>query len=196
MKCAAIGAFLASPAVGCDLALVLAVDVSGSVSPNEYRIQMDGLAAALRDPLIGDALVAAQARVALVQWTGESRQDVTIGWREMLDVAAIEALAVEIEIAPRPWWQYSTAIGEALRVSAKMFDQVPDCGRRVIDVSGDGRSNEGMGPRGMRPVLRAGGITVNALVIEAVGRDLTTYFEDHVIFGPGAFAVTANGFDD
>ncbi|MEO0864759.1 MAG: DUF1194 domain-containing protein, partial [Pseudomonadota bacterium] len=52
------------------LALLLAVDVSGSVDKQEYRTQMDGLAAALRDGIVADALVAQRAQVALVQWTG------------------------------------------------------------------------------------------------------------------------------
>ena len=61
---------LAPPALACDLALALAVDVSGSVDSTEYRIQMDGLAAGLRDPIVSEALVRGQARVMLVQWTG------------------------------------------------------------------------------------------------------------------------------
>lgn len=194
---AVAGIFLAGPVSACDLALVLAVDVSGSVSPGEYRVQMDGLALALQDPVIAEALVAAQAAVALVQWTGASRQHVTVPWRRVDSPAALDALAAEIRAAERQWWQFSTAIGEALRVSAALFEEVPDCTRRVIDVSGDGMSNEGFEPRGMRPALRAAGITVNALVIEGGGTDgLTAYFRSEVIAGPNAFAVTANGYDD
>ena len=61
-------------AVACDLALVLAVDVSGSVDRGEYRVQMDGLAAALRDGVVVDALIHQQAYVSLIQWSGASRQ--------------------------------------------------------------------------------------------------------------------------
>ncbi|WP_342774985.1 DUF1194 domain-containing protein [Litoreibacter halocynthiae] len=40
-------------AQACELALVLAVDVSGSVDPGEYRLQMEGLGAALGDGGLG-----------------------------------------------------------------------------------------------------------------------------------------------
>ena len=58
----------------CELALVLAVDVSGSVDGREYEIQMQGLATALRDGIVVDALIEQQAMVTLIQWTGATRQ--------------------------------------------------------------------------------------------------------------------------
>ena len=50
---------LASTAAACDTALRLAVDVSGSISMGDYHLQMDGLAEALLDPAIIDALAPA-----------------------------------------------------------------------------------------------------------------------------------------
>ncbi|MEM7320981.1 MAG: DUF1194 domain-containing protein, partial [Pseudomonadota bacterium] len=61
---------LAGQVQACDLALALVVDVSGSVDTNEYRIQMDGLATALRDPIISEALVRGNSQLMLLQWTG------------------------------------------------------------------------------------------------------------------------------
>jgi len=180
----------------CELALVLAVDVSGSVSADEYRIQMQGLAAALRDGVVSEALVEADARVMLVQWTGDSRQEVSLPWYRIGSFAAADAFARSVEVAPRAWRHFSTAIGEALAVSLTQFTDVPDCRRRVIDVSGDGRSNEGRLPSTMKPALSAAKVTVNALVIEGAEGDLTGYFWENVIWGDGAFAVTANGFND
>ena len=62
------------PSFACELALVLAVDVSGSVDPKEYRIQMDGLAAGLRDGTVVEALSQQRAKVTLIQWSGSTRQ--------------------------------------------------------------------------------------------------------------------------
>ena len=59
--------FMSAPVLACDLALALAVDVSGSVDRQEYQLQMDGLATALNDPLISEALVRANAQLMLVQ---------------------------------------------------------------------------------------------------------------------------------
>ncbi|MEL7398863.1 MAG: DUF1194 domain-containing protein, partial [Pseudomonadota bacterium] len=77
------------------------------------------------------------------------------------------------------------------------FDDAPVCARRVIDVSGDGVSNEGLEPRTTHALLAERGVTVNALVIEdATAGDLTGYFYENVITGPGAFVVTADGYAD
>lgn len=190
--------FLQMPAsaVACDLALLLAVDVSGSVDPQEYRVQMDGLALALRDGVVADALVEQRASVSLVQWTGSSRQRQTVPWTVIHSHGDVLKLADTVERDPRIWRNFSTAIGEALMVSRQAFGPVADCTRRVIDVSGDGVSNEGLAPAAQRAALNAGGITVNALAIETDQTDLTGYFFENVITGPGAFVVTANGFAD
>lgn len=181
--------------LGCDVALVLAVDVSGSVDAQEYKIQMQGLARALQDGAVSEALVKGRAQVALVQWTGTSRQQVTLPWREIDSFADAAALADDVAQAPRAWRHFSTAIGEALRASAVLFASVPQCRRRVIDLSGDGSSNEGPPPPSVRPLLAQEGIIVNGLVIEgADDEDLTAYFRKNVIFGPGAFAATAANY--
>ena len=91
---------------------------------------------------------------------------------------------------------FSTAIGEAISLAIPYFANVEDCKRHVIDISGDGISNEGIAPRDIWPVLRQAGITVNAMVIEDTGFQLTEWYEANVIFGDAAFAVTANSFDE
>lgn len=187
---------LTPQARACDLALALAVDVSGSVDPYEYQVQMQGLAEALRDSSVGEALVRAEAAVILIQWTGSSRQEVTLPWVQIRTFEDVQALATRVADAPRAWRNFSTAIGEALRFTLTQFDDAPDCKRRVIDVSGDGPSNEGTEPRAIHLALRAAGITVNGLAIEESASDLTAYFWENLIVGDGAFVVTANHFAD
>lgn len=193
---AALFAFLAPSARACEIALMLAVDVSGSVDGDEYRIQMDGLAAALTDRSVMGALVEGQAQVALMQWTGTGRQTVVINWTQMQTPDDVAAFAFQVATVPRLWRDFSTAIGEAMQLALPYFAIVDDCKRHVIDISGDGISNEGSAPSSHWPALEDAGVTVNALVIQNAGFDLTTWFEENVITGPGAFAVTANGFDE
>jgi Ca-activated chloride channel family protein len=187
---------LSTPVRACDLALLLAVDVSGSVDSDEYRVQMDGLAAALRDPVVSEALVRGESRLSLVQWTGTSRQRVTIPWTTIDGFAALESFAAAVETDPRVWRHYSTAIGEVLSVAVDLFEPVMGCHRRMIDLSGDGASNEGISPTGVHARLRDADIVVNALAIEQSDPGLTAYFFENVIRGEGAFVVTAPGFAD
>jgi Ca-activated chloride channel family protein len=185
-----------TPARACDLALVLAVDVSGSVDAREYRIQMDGLAEALRDGVVSEALVRGEAELLLLQWTGSSRQDITLPWTRVDSFAALDAFADRTANAPRVWRNYSTAIGDMLDFVLPAFHEVGHCKRRLIDLSGDGPSNEGLSPNSVHNQLRQAGITVNAIAIEASEPDLTAYFFENVIIGDGAFVETAATFDD
>jgi Ca-activated chloride channel homolog len=183
-------------ATPCDLALVLAVDVSGSVDGDEYRTQMDGLAAALQDGIVAEALVNQRAEVTLFQWSGGSRQVQSVPWTALHDFATVAALSETIAETPRAWRNFSTAIGEALEVSLNALEKVSHCRRKVIDLSGDGVSNEGIEPDTLRNRLRETGVVVNALAIETDDVDLTAYFFEHVIAGEGGFVITANGFED
>ena len=197
MKALLASLMLAAPAASaCDVALMLAVDVSGSVDGEEFRIQMDGLAAALTDRNITAALVASEAEIALMQWTGTGRQQVVISWTKITHPDHVAAFAFQVATTPPLWRDFSTAIGEAMSLALPYFDAVPECERHVIDISGDGISNEGIPPREMWPALQAAGVTVNALVIEDTGFGLTEWFENNVIIGAGAFAITANTFDE
>ncbi len=186
----------AQPVVACDIALVLAVDVSGSVDSEEFAIQMDGLAEGLRDGSVSEALVAGEAAITVLQWTGTSRQAVTVPWTQVKSFEDLEALAQRIEQATRKWRNFSTAIGEALQFSHAQFADAPECKRKVIDISGDGSSNEGIEPTEVRDALYEDGIVVNALVIEGAEPRMTEYFWENVILGAGAFVITANSYDE
>lgn len=187
---------LAPSAPACDVALALTVDVSGSIDPAEYRLQMDGMAAALADPSVAEALVRANAQVAVVQWSGNSRQEVSVPWRQISSFDDADALVAEVQSVERPWRHFSTAIGEALDFTLPLFDAVT-CGRRVIDVSGDGRSNEGGHVAFARDRALAQGVEINGLVILGAEEDgLTAYFRDNVISGPAAFVYEARDFAD
>ena len=187
---------LGSPAQACELALLLAVDVSGSVDAREHAIQMQGLSAGLSDSVVSETLVRANARVAVVQWTGTSRQDMSLPWTTISNFADVEQLAQDVAGLPRPWRNYSTAIGEAGAFALDHMQQVAFCSRRVIDISGDGISNEGIEPNLMRAEFRLQNIQVNALAIEGAEVDLTGYFYENVISGEGAFVITADGYED
>ena len=185
-----------APVRACDVALVLTIDVSGSIDPDEYRLQMDGLADALVDPTVADALIEARARLAVVQWSGASRQEVTVPWMQIRSPDDLRTLSATVRSAVRPWRHFSTAIGDALSVAEALLEGQA-CARRVIDVSGDGASNEGVPPTIVRDRLAANGINVNALaILGAAEENLVEYYRDQVITGPRAFVYSATGYDD
>lgn len=198
MKSILLFCFFLSPTyvLACELALVLAVDVSGSVDQAEYATQMQGLAIALQDGIVADTLVDQSAKVTLIQWSGSSRQRQTVPWFQINTYADVVSLSDRISNDPREWRNFSTAIGEALEASLEALEDVADCTRKVIDVSGDGVSNEGVTPRILHPKLKAQGVIVNGLAIETDPTDLAAYFYENLIVGEGAFVVTADGFED
>ena len=186
----------AGPALSCETALVLAVDVSGSISDNEYVLQINGIANALGDPDIVGALVEGQDALAIVQWSGDDLQTIALTWQRLTTADQVEAVAALIRALPRPW-NTSTSIGEAIRVSLAQFAEVPECHRHVIDVSGDGTENDGMTLPAARGEAEAAGVIVNGLAIEVGGgvSALTDYYRENVIT-PEGFVMTAKGIGD
>ncbi len=189
-------ALLPVKAVACNVALALTVDVSASISPTEYLLQMNGLADALEDPEVSSAIIANQAALSLVQWSGAGRQTVSLRWRRMGTEADLVSFARDVRQTGRVWSVFSTAIGDALMYTARTFEEVSDCERYVIDVSGDGLSNEGVDVELARDTVVAAGITVNGLAIETSILHLEDYFHRRVVGGPGAFVERAANYDD
>ena len=192
-----LACLVARPAVACETALLLAVDVSGSISLEEYTLQMEGLADALEDPRIVAALVDGQSRVALVQWSGKNNQRLSLPWQSMRTGADVQALADEVRGIRRPQLRTVTAIGEAIRFSLAAFDAVTGCSHRVIDISGDGAENDGLTLPQARAEAVAAGVTINAIAIEVDDTDLrlSEYFLKKVITADG-FVIIARDISD
>jgi len=195
---AALLAFLtAQPALACETALLLSIDVSGSIDAGDYRLQTDGLASALQDPEVAEALVRGQVALAVVQWSGVEEQELVLSWQRMLapdDVARFAASAAAI---PRAFTGSDTAVGQGLRFAAAQFAAVLDCRNRVIDVSGDGQENAGFTDSEARREAIKAGIVVNAIAIEEPGpaSPITSYYRNWIIT-PGGFVMTARGLQD
>lgn len=181
-----------------DLELVLAVDASSSVSAEEFELQTLGLAKAFRDPRVIAAIRASGdlgIAVALVQWSDSRKQFRAVEWTQVRDEDGAQALAEEIENVPRFLVGGGTAIGGALAYAIRQFDLNGFTGRRrVIDVSGDGRTNQGAQPSDQRDIAVALGITINGLAILNEDPTVDSYYVANVIGGTGAFVMTANDY--
>lgn len=195
----AFGAALPLPlaAAPVELALVLAVDCSQSVDEGEFRLQMGGIAAALRQPAVAEAAEESRDGIAitLLQWSGVGGHVQAVPWTPLRNADAAAALAARIETTERLAAAGSTAIGDALAFSMRLIErEMPDARRKVIDISGDGMNNQGEWPDSVRPRLLAAGITVNGLAITNEEPDLDRYYASRVIGGPGAFVLRAADF--
>ena len=191
------GLVIACPAAACETALLLAVDVSGSISNEEYLLQMQGLADALADPDVIAALVGGQDKLALLQWSGIRNQRLSLPWQSLTSAADVAALADTIRRIKRPQDHTDTAIGAALYVALAQFAAVPDCQRHVIDLSGDGAENAGNSLPAARAEVEANGVTLNGIAIEedADTTKLSGYFRRFVVT-PDGFVVTSHGLAD
>ena len=176
-----------------DLALVLAVDGSASVTYDEFNLIAGGMAAALRDAdviagLLGGPRGASLGAVLL--WSGPGQQAVLVPWKRIDSKQGAEKFAQAVDDIPRAIRPGTTAIGEALLASLKLLVAAPaGSARQVVDVIGDGRSNAGIPPGPVRDRMVQAGVVINGLCVLHEEPDLVTSYEREVIGGPGAFAL-------
>jgi hypothetical protein len=181
-----------------DVALVLAIDVSGSVSEARMTLQRQGYSDALCHPGFVEAVRSGPTgRVALtfVQWSEARRQEQSVAWRVIDGAATARQFAQAITEADRPmpgWTSISAAIDFSARLIASSGFVAQ---RRVIDISGDGSNNDGRDVTAARDDAVAAGITVNGLPIVEVEPGLDDYYRRNVIGGHGAFVVVARDID-
>lgn len=187
----------AGMAHACDTALLLAIDISGSIDAAEYDLQVRGLAEGLEDPDIIAALVQGQSAIAVVQWSGVGAQALVLPWQRVFDAGDAVRLAAAARALPRNFRASETAVGQAIDFSAAQFASVPECRRKVIDISGDGPENVGFTVGQARQRAAEQGIEINAIAIEDMGisTPITSFYQRWAIT-KGGFVITARGLRD
>jgi hypothetical protein len=197
---------LSSPAAAeqVDLELVLAVDVSMSMDPEEQRVQRDGYADAIKAPEVLRAIangVHGRIAVTYVEWAGAAEQHVRMPWTVIDGPAAAEAFSQSLRDQSLQRIR-RTSISGAIAYSASLFDQNDfQAFRRVIDVSGDGPNNQGTIVTQARDAALADGITINGLPLMfrtggMLDIDwLDEYYRDCVVGGAGAFVLPVKDKD-
>jgi hypothetical protein len=187
-----------------DVALVLLADGSGSIDPDEFRMQREGYADALTSPQVLSA-IRSNARqkigVLFVEWGAPESQEVVVDWTVIDGEAAAQTVAAQLRSQPKQTYGYNS-ISNAITFALGRIAAAPLKGdRTVIDVSGDGPNIGGAPIEAARGAALAQGITINALAVRvpgssvalSLGMALEDYYRDNVIGGPGAFVETADG---
>jgi hypothetical protein len=185
------------PARAAGVALVLAVDVSESVSSGRYMLQREGIARAFESPQLIEAIAAVPGGiVALVlEWSDPEKIAITVGWTRISNRGSAAAFAAAVRAGKRSS-SGLTAIGPALLAAAAAFDYMPEeAAHKVIDISGDGMANFGLPPSEARDKLVARGITINGLAILSEEPWLDEYYRKNVIGGPASFVAVAKDYE-
>ena len=191
-----------------DLALILAVDISGSVDPEEARLQRQGYVEAFRDKVIVKAILGGnhgRIAVAYFEWSDAWVQKLLVDWTLLDSEAAIEAFARRLEDAPISIAR-RTSISGAIRYAIPMYQRMPyDADRKVLDISGDGSNNDGGLVTDMRHDALKERIVINGLPVmndrpNPFGfpseTDLDKYYLHCVTGGPRSFVEVAQNFED
>ena len=206
----ALAPFSGRAAEPVDMLLVLAADVSRSVTEPKFRLQREGAAAAITHPEVVRAITSGPNRriaICFLEWATAGQQNVVIDWMIIGDGAAARRFGDRLIETPRSF-AGSTSISSAIDFSVSQIERAPFASeRRVIDVSGDGNNVSGRLVTDARDEATAKGIVINALVIltplaESFRPEHTNppgglekYFQDNVIGGPGSFTIVAEGHE-
>jgi hypothetical protein len=189
-----------SGVIPVDVELVLAVDVSYSMDPDEQALQREGYQAAVTSREFMQALkqgMHGRVAVTYFEWAGMHHRQIIVPWRLIDGPESADGFAADIGRA-RYTRASRTSISGALLFGMPLFDGSGFRGlRRVIDVSGDGVNNNGPLVTVTRDEVVAKGITINGLPIMLKRPNPSTldidqldiYYEDCVIGGPGAFVI-------
>lgn len=196
-----------------DLRLVLAADVSRSINDAEFALQRKGYAAAMTDPRVMEAIRDGRRGailVTFVEWAGAGEQRTVVDWTRIASDKDARAFAGRLGAAPRSFVG-RTAIGSAITYAfAKFAASGTTANRSIIDVSGDGVSNQGLSVEGARDAAVEAGATINGLAIfnkEAAAEGgylaahtnppggIDGYYRDHVIGGQDAFVLRIENFN-
>ncbi len=196
----------------CRLALVLALDVSGSVDEVEYAQQLNGLSYALNNTEVRATILKdpeTPVHLAVFEWSSQNHQFLIQPWTILDSQNAIDAAIDRIRSYRKKRAGLKTALSTALMFAGELLEGKKDCWQKTVDVSGDGKNNIGPPPKRVYELNIFTNVTVNALVVghpkpEKKGdvgewltqNELQRYFEREVIHGSAAFAMIANGYED
>lgn len=188
--------------VEVDTALIVSVDVSSSVDERRYKLQLEGIASALEDKGVIDAILNGPKGgilLAMVAW--DDRQRIALPWVRIASAADAYDVARRVRALPRYSGQFTCVAGMLRYISDKVIPQIPAQALRVVvDVSGDGSDNCNAeeSAAAVRDELATRATTINGLPI-LEGREAATlqqWYTENVKGGPGSFILPADGYED
>jgi hypothetical protein len=184
-----------------DTALAISVDVSNSVDATRYQLQLEGIAKALEDEAVIEAILTGgrgSILISLVMWADKPK--IMLPWTRIGSKEDALTVAAQVRKIPREEGEFTCMSGMMRMIADKVVTQIPaQATRIVVDVSGDGKDNcnreEPVDV--VRDELVASGVIINGLpILEGDGPTLEGWYRDYVVGGTGAFVLPAKGFAD
>jgi hypothetical protein len=190
-----------------NVAIVFAVDRSSSISAAQMTAQRMGHANALRSPAFLKEVISGGRCVGIhyLEWSGVGDAHTVVPWTKICSQAEAEQAATDIEQRAgqarasgiRPRSSLSFAIDSA-RAALKTMPFVAD--KKIISLSTNGSSNDGVPPLQSRDRAKSDNYIVNAIALApdepGIEPDLSSYLRHNVITGDGSFAVAAQDLDE
>lgn len=191
-----------------DLALVLAVDVSDSIDVEEVRLQREGYVSAIQHPRVLQAIKGGRygrIAVAYFEWADADKQALIVDWMVVSDAESARRFANRLQTGLHLKGNF-TSISAALDFATRLIARIEFAtARRIIDISGDGKNNNGLPVAPSRARALQQGITINGLAIQNAHNEfygglppqnIDRYYREHVIGGDGAFVIVVRKSED
>ncbi|MHA6688280.1 DUF1194 domain-containing protein [Mesorhizobium sp. A556] len=189
-------------AADVDVAIVFAVDASGSIDAAAADLQREGHAEAIRAPEV----IAAIDRggfgciaIAYVEWASSGQKRTVMPWTSICGRGDAQSAAAFIRREGNKGnacrrRHCGTSISFAIDLGALLLDgYVGHASSKIIDISANGTNNDGLPVQPSRLQAINKGITINAIAVpttmQGVRHHLVDYFAENVIGGTGAFAI-------
>lgn len=194
-----------APTNAVDIALVLVVDVSGTIDEGEFILQRDGIAGALASEEIVQAIeqgALGRIAVAMVEFSDYSAVDVVMSWIIIGDMESAQKAAAIVLASPRGGNMQNTSVAGGMLVGIRELTTCPCIPTKlVMDVSGDGENNNSdrensLTMENARAQVERYKITVNALAMPTMGEDVEGFYDREVRYGPGSFLMVAPTIND
>lgn len=180
----------------CAVALVLLMDASLSISPEDWLKQRDGTAQALSNETVVQVVERMPGGLALTVIAFDHTTSVILPWRIVRNGEDVRNTAAQLRAVERILYG-QTHIGNAINVALNEIEQAPcEPEDSVIDISTDGLN----GPESITAARERAismGVKINAIGVTDASRSVDQMYDflnEHVRT-PGGFALAINDWD-
>lgn len=182
-----------------DICMAIGLDVSGSMEPEEMRLQFDGLARALNHPRLMQAIRAGRHGVTAVTvytWSANRNVRVVVPWTGISGPKDSEQVATQLFALPARTGDGNTSLTLAIQTGVALLRTCPwYAERQLLNIAGDGVSNVFPGPVAARDAANDRGIVINGLVIASEEFAALNHYRTEVVGPQGVgFVVLIDDF--